>query len=322
MSDRFLAYGTSSYQYFVDGLCGFEPFERGQMTRHVFPDGERYQRLTAPVRGRDVIVVGGTVSDQETLELYDLAYGLVQYGVDTLAIVAPYYGYSTMERAVRPGEVITGKTRAMLLSSIPRARICNEILMVDLHTEGIMHYFEGSIRPYHIYAKRLIADIIRGLPDSSDIVLASTDAGRAKWVETLANELGVDAAFVYKRRLSGKETQIRGINADVRGRHVVVYDDMIRTGGSLIKAGQAYRDAGAAKLTAVATHGVLPGDSLERIRQAALFDRVVTTDTHPRAKSLFQEDEHGFFYVYSIIPDVADFLEKRADFNAEGLVNE
>jgi len=319
MSDKFLVFGTSNYRYFAEGLCGYEPFQPGQMTRQTFPDGEKYQRLTASVRGRDAIVVSGTISDEETLELYDLAYGLVQYGVDTLTIVLPYFGYSTMERAVKPGEIITGKTRAILLSSIPQARICNEILMVDLHTVGIMHYFEGHIRPYHIYGKRLIADIIRGMPDYRNIVLASTDAGRAKWVETLANDLGVDAAFVYKRRESGSETKIRGINADVRGRHVVIYDDMIRTGGSLIKAGAAYREAGAAKLTAVATHGVLPGDSLARIRDSGLFDKLAVTDTHPRVKSLFRDDEHGFLHVYSMIPDVADFLEKRADFAAVGL---
>ena len=117
-------------------------------------------------------------------------------------------------------------------------------------------------------------------------MLACTDAGRAKWVESLANDLGVDAAFVYKRRTSGSETHVTGVSAQVAGKRVVIYDDMIRTGGSLINAAQAYRDAGAVAIDAIATHGLFPGDSLERIRATGLFGHVATTDSHPRAVAL------------------------------------
>ena len=103
-------------------------------------------------------------------------------------------------------------------------------------------------------------------------MLACTDAGRAKWVESLANDLGVDAAFVYKRRTSGSADRgHRRVRATSPGKRVVIYDDMIRTGGSLIDAAQAYRDAGAVAIDAIATHGVFPGDSLEKIRATGLF---------------------------------------------------
>jgi ribose-phosphate pyrophosphokinase len=158
-------------------------------------------------------------------------------------------------------------------------------VLVDLHSEGLPYYFDGNIRPVHLYAKPIITAVAREL-GGEGFVFACTDAGRAKWVESLANDMGVDAAFVYKRRLDGRRTEVSGVSAFVRDKYVVIYDDMIRTGGSLLKAAAAYRDAGAKGIAAVTTHGLFPGDSLETIRSAGLIDRIVCTDTHPRAREL------------------------------------
>src|SRR6185436_652869 len=111
---------------------------------------------------------------------------------------------STMERSVRSGEVVTAKTRARLLSSIPMASRGTQVFLLDLHVNSIAYYFEGGIRPVHVYGKPLVTGAARRL-GGDDFVLACTDAGRAKWVESLANDLGVDAAFVYKRRLDGSQ---------------------------------------------------------------------------------------------------------------------
>ncbi|CAM2009196.1 ribose-phosphate diphosphokinase [Acanthopleuribacter pedis] len=312
-----LVYSTPNYRYFGDGLAQFDGYQSGGVERVVFPDGEIYMRLTEPVRDRDAVVVGGTINSQETMELFDLACGLVNHGADHLTIIVPFFGYSTMERQAKPGEIVTAKNRAILLSSIPRARVCNEIVMVDLHTAGIPHYFENHIRPYHLVNFRLIANIVRELGDLDQVILAGTDAGRAKWVEFLANQLHIPAAFVYKRRLSGTHTEIAGINADVEGKHVVIYDDMIRTGGSLIKAGQAYREAGAAKITAIATHGVFPGESYQRIRASGLFQELIITDTHPRVHQLHLQEKDDFLVIRSVIPELAAFLLDRDSWGNE-----
>jgi ribose-phosphate pyrophosphokinase len=160
-----------------------------------------------------------------------------------------------------------------------------QVFLLDLHVASIAHYFEGGIRPIHVYGKSLVIAAANRLA-GNDFVLASTDAGRAKWVESLAKDLQVDAAFVYKRRTSGSDTEVTGVSANVAGKHVVIYDDMIRTGGSLIAAAQVYKDNGALSIDAIATHGVFPAESLERIRKSGLFGQVVTTDSHPRAVAL------------------------------------
>jgi ribose-phosphate pyrophosphokinase len=265
MSGTPLLFSTRSYTYLRDALSQRLGWAPGQVEISAFPDGERYQRIQSPVADRDAVLVGGTISDTDTLELFDLACALVKYGARELTLVVPYYGYSTMERATKPGEVVTAKTRARLLSAIPRAPFGNRIL--------------------HLYAKPVIMDLARKL-GGPDLVLACTDAGRAKWVESLANEMQVPASFVFKRRLDGSRTEVTAVSAQVQGRDVVIYDDMIRTGSSLLNAAKAYRDAGARKLTALCTHGLFPTDALDRIHGSGLFSAIACTDTHPRALEL------------------------------------
>jgi ribose-phosphate pyrophosphokinase len=296
-----LVLSTASYDYLAADLCA-SGCDRGVVERRTFADGERYLRLDTPVSGRDVVLVGGTVSDADTLELYDLACAVVKYGAMRLSLVIPFYGYSTMERAEKSGEVVTAKTRARLISSIPAASMGNRVILVDLHVPGLAHYFEGGIWPVHLSARPLVLDIARRR-GGDDFVLGCTDAGRAKWVESLAIELGVSPAYVYKRR-DGDRTEVTGVSAHVADKPVVIYDDMIRTGGSLLGAAQAYHNAGATAVHAVCTHGLFPGDAVERIRSSGLITTMVCTDTHPRARSF----AGAFLEVVAIAPLVAAAL--------------
>lgn len=280
-----LLFCTEAYEPLAERLIAYEEITRGALLRKRFPDGERYLRILEECSGRDAVVLGGTVTDADTLELYDLCCSLVHRGVHTLTLLIPYFGYQTMERAVKPGEVVVAKTRARLLSSIPTAGSGNRVVMLDLHAEGIPHYFEGGLTAFHVYAKPVLREVITRV-GGADFVLACTDAGRAKWVESLANDVGVTAAFVFKRRIDGSHTAVSALDAQVQGKRVVIYDDMIRTGGSLLGAARAYRDAGATSLAAVATHGLFPGDSLKKIQDSGLFDVIVCTDSHPRALEL------------------------------------
>lgn len=277
----------SGYEPLQRALCAELSGELGEVERRRFPDGEAYQRLVSSVTDREVVLVGGTISDGATLELYDLASAVVKYGALRLIMVVPYFGYSTMERAVKSGEVVTAKTRARLLSAIPPAAFNNQLLLLDLHSEGIAHYFEGGVTARHVRSWPILQPLLQSF--GPDVVLGSTDTGRAKWVEGMANALGVEYAIILKRRVSGEQTRVMAVNAQVRDRTVVIYDDMIRTGSSLLNAGRAYRDAGARELIAVCTHGVFPGDAFARLRDSGLFSRLISTDSHPRASALVAE---------------------------------
>jgi ribose-phosphate pyrophosphokinase len=304
MSHAPILFATTQYKYLLERVLKHHPFEVGEIEVKFFPDGERYQRIHSDVAERDVVLIGGTVTDMATLEIYDLCCAFAKFGARSLTILIPYFGYSTMERAVKTGEVVTAKNRARLLSSIPPAGYGNRIVLMDLHAEGLSYYFEGGVVPFHLYAKQAILEGIRSMANGNNFVLGSTDAGRAKWVESLANDLGVEGAFVFKRRIDGRTTELTAMSARVQGTQVIIYDDMIRTGGSLINAAKAYLDAGATSISAIATHGILPDNSLQRIQDSGIFQKVIVTDTHPNAKNL----ENGFLEVRSISGVLSDWI--------------
>jgi len=282
-----LLFSTSTYAYFEKGLFATGGFERGEIERKSFPDGERYLRIVTETWGRDVVLLGGTPTDLDWLEVYDLGCAIARSGARSLSVVMPYFGYATMERAVRRGEVVTAKNRARLISSIPTCEGGTRTFLFDLHTDGIEFYFDDAHVTHHVYGAPVVTAAIRSRMADRPYVLGATDAGRAKWVESLARELGVDPAFVYKRRdtVTGA-ISLSGVNADVRGREVVIYDDMIRTGGSLEQAARAYVSAGAAAVHAIASHLVLPGGALERLQASGLFQSILGTDSHPGSQQL------------------------------------
>ena len=275
----------------------------GALETKTFQDGERYLRLESSVKHQHIICLGGTFDAASTLELYDLASAVVEQGARRLTLAIPYFGYSTMERASLRGEAVVAKHRARLFSSIPHATERNQTLFFDLHSPGIPHYLENGVGAVHLRSYELLGSQV-GLHGGDDFVLGSTDAGRAKWVETMANQIGVEAAFILKRRQEDGTTEVLALNARVEGRRVVIYDDMIRSGGSLISAGRAYHEAGATSLVAVATHGVFTDGALDRLASSGLFERIVCTDSHPNALA----HQHSILDVISCASVFADEL--------------
>jgi ribose-phosphate pyrophosphokinase len=254
-----------------------------EVERQTFPDGEHYHRFMLADRfdvlGKDAVIVGATDSSASLNEVYRLGYTAVEIGARTLMLVIPYFGHSTMERAAKPGEAVTAKVIAHQLSGIPRAPRGNWVLLMDLHAAGIVHYFEGDTAALELYAEPKLLPAIERL-GLKKLTLASTDMGRAKWVEAFANRLHAPVALIHKRRLSGSQTRVAAVVGDVAGRDVLIFDDMIRSGGSLLGAAEAYGSAGAASVQAVATHLVLPAGAVERL-EASPLGHILGTDTHP-----------------------------------------
>jgi len=284
-----LLFYTTPYKYLADNVLALGGFEPGRVEVNYFTDGERYQRILSNVENRDVVIIGGTVTDEATLELFDLASSLVSYEADSLSLVVPYFGYSTMERAVLPGEIVTAKSRARLLSAIPRSNKGNRIYLFDIHSEGIPYYFEHGLYPTHVYCKDIVNEAARR-HGGDDFVVASTDAGRAKWVESLANDLGVNAAFILKRRLKDDRTEVTVVNADVAGKTAIIYDDMIRSGGSIVNAAKTYKDAGAKEIIVITTHGIFVNNGLQKLKDSGLIKKLICTDTHANCVALANDD--------------------------------
>lgn len=269
-----------------------------------------FEKISTPVAGRHVVIVGGTINDPDTMDLYRLANAAYEAGALSITMVVPYYGYSTMERKVNGGEAVKAKIRARLLSSIPRCPMGNRILMCDLHAEAMPGCFEFGLKPMHVYGGKVV--VKRLALESADWLLASADINRIKWVESMAGDAKVDTAYTIKVRKGG-QTRSVGQVGDVTDHHVRMYDDMIRTGGSAIGAANGYRANKASSVDMIATHGVMPGGSLKRMQDSGAFKQVIVTDTHPRAVQL-QTEFSGFLRVESVADIIADHLTGRGFF--------
>lgn len=320
-----ITYYTSAYAYLREqGVIGDK---NGEIKLTPFGDGERELKFLTSPNGQDVVIVGGTINDAATMELYDLACAAVKYGAKRLTLVIPYFGYSTQERAVdgieaisqtdsKKGLVVVGaKTRARLLSSIPHAPLGNRIVMFDLHAEGLPYYFEDDVLTFHLYGKAIVLRAARDFAKNMDFVFGSTDAGRAKWILSLAKDAGVQPAFVYKRHTDDRGgTEVYDSNCDVKGKTVVIYDDMVRSGGSAWKAAKTYRDRGATKVFLIASHGVLPEGSIRAIYESGYIDGVALTDSHPGAFAAQREmGNHGSYVrVYSMLEELNKLLAHLA----------
>lgn len=288
--------------------------EVGSIESRLFSDGESYHRIVdvETLKEQDVCFIGGLTSDKSILDVYHIVSALAMQQIRSLHIVIPYMSYSTMERATKPGEIVKAKNMARMFSSIPQASRGNFFYFIDLHSEGIPHYFEGQSHVVHLYAKNeiksMIDDIVGGdhWQERQKFVLASTDAGRAKWVESLANEYDMPAAFVLKRR-DQNGTEVTAINADVDGKDVIIYDDMIRSGGSIINAANAYKQAGANKVYACTTHGIFCDSGLEKLKNSGVIERVYMTNTHARCQYNL---DFGFTNLVSIAELIAKGLKR------------
>jgi ribose-phosphate pyrophosphokinase len=309
---------TAASQVFARRVADALGVPLSPVDRQDFPDGEHYLRFDLDSRlglvGKRVVLVGATESDRSIDEVYRLGCAAVKSGAQTLVLVLPYFGYSTMERAVKPGEVVSAKTVARMLSVIPRAPQGNWVLLMDLHASGIVHYFEGDVVALELYAESKLVPAIESL-GLSDLCLASTDMGRAKWVEVFANRLQAPVALIHKKRLSGSQTKVAAVVGDVEGRNVVLFDDMIRTGGSLIQAAQTYLAAGAKSVHAATTHLVLPAGTVEKL-EASPLGTIIGTDTHPNHQLV---EGRPRFQVVSVADLFADVVTKLVSCDGRGV---
>lgn len=296
---------SPQYKYLKDNMlkcCNH--FCDIKIENQTFPDGEHYWRIENPsqIQGKPAVYICGTIDDAAIFDAYNMCCTLVREGCSELHLVIPYFGYSTMERAVKDGEAVTAKNIARLFSSIPTSSQGNHIYMMDLHSLGTQYYFEGDMHPVHLTSWKVIKNIISDFGQNS--VLASTDMGRAKWIEKMGNELHMDTAYIMKKRISGSQTEIVALNAEVNGRDVIIFDDMIRSGSSIIKAAEAYKNSGAKDIHVVCVHGVFVNEAIQKFKNSGIIKSINCTNTHYKT-TLINDD---FVKVYDIAQVIADGL--------------
>jgi ribose-phosphate pyrophosphokinase len=242
--------------------------------RH-FPDGEINVKIEDSMRGHDVFVIQPTsppVNDH-LMELFIILDALRRASAGRVTAVIPYYGYARKERKTQPREPITAKLVANFITLAGADRL----LLFDLHAEAIEGFFDvptDHLSPHRIFSEHLRQKNLQRL------TIVAPDAGGGRRAEAVANDLGAPIAFGYKRRPDEQSVEVIAISGDVKGRDCVVIEDIITTGGTVSKLAMALRAQGANRVLIAATHPVLSGDAIERLRNADV-EEVIVTDTVP-----------------------------------------
>jgi ribose-phosphate pyrophosphokinase len=240
-----------------------------------FPDGEINVKIEDSMRGHDVFVIQPTSPpvNEHLMELFIILDALRRASAGRVTAVIPYYGYARKERKTQPREPISAKLVANFITLAGADRL----LLLDLHAEAIEGFFDvptDHLSPHHI-----IADHLKTL-NLRHITIVAPDAGGGRRAEAVANNLAAPIAFGYKRRSSDDEVEVIAVSGDVKGRDCVVVEDIITTGGTIAKLAIALRSQGANKVLVAATHAVLTGNAVERLRSADI-DQVIVTDSIP-----------------------------------------
>ncbi len=242
-----------------------------------FSDGEVFVEIGENVRGRDVYLIQPTcrpVNDtlMEALVMID---ALKRASAKEITAVLPYYGYGRQDRKVAPRTPISAKLVADLLVSAGATRIVS----MDLHAGQIQGFFDIPFD--NLFASPVILEYLqRELQVGPGHVFVSPDAGGVERARALAKRVDAGVAMIDKRRTGPNVAKAMNIVGDVEGKVAIILDDMIDTAGTLVEAAQAVLDHGATRVFAAATHGVLSGPAIERIRNSKI-EKVIVTDTIP-----------------------------------------
>lgn len=257
-----------------------QPLAKAHVGR--FSDGEINVEILDNIRGRDVYIVQSTCPpvNDNIMELLIFADSLRRSSAKRITAVIPYFGYGRQDRKERGRTPITAKLIANLITEAG----FNRVVALDLHAAQIQGFFDLPVD--HLAAAPVFADYLEGIRgELGDLVVVSPDVGNVKVATGYADLLGGDLAITFKKRISGSEVHTSTIVGQVKGRTVLMVDDMISTAGTVCEAARVLKEAGAGRVLVAATHPVLCGPAIDRLAKSCI-DRVVVTNTIPHEDRL------------------------------------
>ena len=273
-------YSGSSNRPLAQKIAEYLGVELSGLTLKQFANGEIYARYDETVRGADVFLIqsvaGGNVNDM-LMELLIATDAAKRASARSITAVITHYGYARQDRKAGPREPIT----ARLIFDLFRAAGADRIMTVDLHAAQEQGFFDGPVD--HLTATPVLLDYVRNNMPLENTTIVSPDAGRIKVSEQWAAKLGnLPLSFIHKTRDTTRpnHAEAHGIIGEVEGRDCVVVDDMIDTAGTICEAVRTLNNSGAKSVTLVATHGLLSGPAVERLRNCGARE-IVLTDTVP-----------------------------------------
>ena len=244
-----------------------------------FSEGEVRVKINEDVRGRDVFIIQPTCppTNNNLMELLIMIDAIKRASARRITAVIPYFGYARQDRKDQPRVPITAKLVANLLETAGADRI----LTMDLHAGQIQGFFDIPLD--HLFAVNTVVDYF-AKKKIKNLVVASPDVGGIKMARAYAKRLNAHLAIVDKRRIDDQHTETMNILGEVKGKNIVIVDDLTATASSICEAAVALKRAGGLKIYAAVTHPVLSGPAIERIKKAP-FEEFIVSDTIPLDES-------------------------------------
>jgi len=243
-----------------------------------FANGEIFIRFRESVRGTDAFVLQSHTQpiNKWIMEQLIMIDALKRASAKRITVIIPFYGYARQDKKHRGREPVSARLMADLFTTAGADRL----MTVDLHTSQIQGFFDGPVD--HLFALPLLAGHVASRVATDEITVVSPDAGRVRVAERWTDVLGAPLAIIHKRRDPDVPNQVRvfEVVGDVKDRVCVVVDDMIDTGGTIVKAAETLFDNGAKDVIVAATHGILSDPARDRL-QSSRISEVVVTDTLP-----------------------------------------
>jgi len=267
--------GTAN-QPLARAICQSIGLELGKINITAFPDGETFVKIEENVRGEDVFVVQPTAppTNHNLMELFIMMDALRRASAHRITTVLPFYGYARQDRKDQPRVPITAKLVANLLV----AAGANRILAMDLHAQQIQGFFDIPVD--HLYAAPVMYEYLRR-KKLTDLVVVSPDVGGLKMAHAYSQTLEASLAIVAKRRKSATEVESMAVIGDIKGKNVLLVDDLTETAGTLTSAATLLKKKGAKTILACVSHAILNETGIERLRKSSI-DELITTDTVQR----------------------------------------
>ena len=272
-------FSGNSNRALADAICKEMGMELGNAEVGAFSDGENFVSIYETVRGSDVFVVQSTCSpvNDNLMELLIMIDALKRASAGRITAVVPYFGYARQDRKTKPRDPISAKLVANLITRAGADRV----LTMDLHANQIQGFFDIPVD--NLLGNPIFSNYLheRYAGQEDDVIVVSPDVGSVARARAFAQKLGMGLAIVDKRRQKANSSEVMNIIGDVRGKKVILFDDMVDTGGSLCGAAQALVElGGATEVVACASHGVLSGPAVDRIEKSVIKE-VIFLDTVP-----------------------------------------
>ena len=282
MLERIRVFTGNANRELARKICEKLGVPLGNANVTTFSDGEARVEIDENVRGMDVFIIQSTCTPVNVtlMELLIMIDAMKRASADRITAVVPYYGYARQDRKVAPRAPISAKLVADLITTAG----ANRLLSMDLHAGQIQGFF--NIPVDNLFATPVLIDYMKR-NYREDTVVVSPDTGGVERARAFGKRLGASLAIIDKRREGPNEAQVMNIIGNIKGKRVIILDDMVDTAGTVVQAAQALADAGALEVSVCCTHPVLSGPAIDRISKSAIREFVVT-DTIPLCEKAAQ----------------------------------